>query len=224
MNTLRVVETRNTEEYLSVNDTSHPGNESASDENLVRSSIQEFCALHKEMHYLRENLVALGVPTQTLTILIEMGFHDRGKEQHQLMMSCLSEIGGGHVDETVKIKFQKQLNELTELEHDMAHARKIARESGLNLPALNSLTNMIRQNPGDGGEKMVNSFLAYAIAANIPLIGIDEILEKAKEKPKSVLPVIERTQVLDNRKQHIALVRDVVIGSVLATALLVLLT
>jgi len=224
MNALRIVQSQTVDVPTVSTNASNAIENDEREENVVRRSIQEFCALHKDMHDLRENLVAMGVPTQTLTVLIEMGFNDRFNEQEQLMLSCLSEIGGGHVDEKIKTKFQMQLQELTNLEHDMAHARKIARESGLSLPALNGLTNMIRQNPGDGGEKVVNSFLAYAIAAEIPLEGIDDILATAKERPKSVLPVIDRDVAGEARKSRITLVRDLVLGFVLASTLLLILT
>lgn len=224
MNALRVVQTQDSDEPTADVGNANPVEKSSSEENVVKNSIKEFCALHKDMHNLRENLVALGVPTQTLTVLIEMGFNDRVNEQEQLMLSCLSEIGGGYVDESVKTKFKMQLQELTDLEHDMAHARKIARESGLSLPALNSLTNMIRQNPGDGGEKVVNSFLAYAIAAEIPMHGVDEILAAAKTKPKSVLPVIDRDTEGDELRNRISLARDLLLGFSLAIILLLLLT
>jgi len=192
--------------------------------NLVRQSIREFCELHSEMHNLRENLIALGAPTQTVTVLVEMGFNDRINEQDALMMSCLKEAGGGHIEDEVLQKFKFQLHELTNLERDMAHARKIANQSGLSLPALNSLTNMIRQNPGDKGAKVVNSFLAYAMAMDIPLNQIEGILKTAGEKPKSVLPDIKVDSVDVARKARNALIRDVLLGVLLAASLLWALT
>ncbi len=223
-NALRIISSQDNHDLLESDGASESDGLNSSDENIVRSSIKEFCALHNEMHNLRENLIAMGVPTQTLTVLIEMGFNARTKEQEQLMLSCLSEIGGGYVEESVKTKFQMQLQELTNLEHDMAHARKIARELGLSLPALNALTNMIRQNPGDGGEKVVNSFLAYAIAAEIPMDQLGDILNTAQEKPESVLPVIEENTQDEGRSNRIALIRDLILGVLMAMALLWMLT
>jgi len=204
---------------------SSPVNDEAENsDNIVRRSVQEFCELHKEMHNLRENLIALGVPAQTVTVLVEMGFNGRLTEQEKLMNSCLEEACGGHVEDSILSRFKMQLQELTNLERDMAHARKIARESGLVLPALNALTQMIRQNPGDNGEKVINSFLAYAIAAGIPMTKVEDILKTATEKPKSVLPVIERDDSKDASKARLALWRDIAIGLVISFFLMWLMT
>jgi len=223
VNALRVVEAEQSQNNTQVLDNTVETKD-ASVDNVVRRCVEEFCELHKEMHNLRENLIALNVPAQTVTVLVEMGFNDRVNEQEKLMNSCLEEAGGGHIDESVLTRFKTQLHELINLERDMAHARKIARESGLSLPALNALTQMIRQNPGDGGEKVINSFLAYALAVDIPMTQIEDVLKTVSEKKTSVLPVIELDDSDDERKARVALVRDVVLGLIIAATLMLLLT
>lgn len=189
--------------------------------NHVRETVKEFCDLQREMHDLRENLVALGAPFQTVGVMVELGFNGRLDEQEKMIRSCLASFKvNGAVDAAIEARFRQQLLMLTELERDMALARKLAKQSGFVLPALNALTNMIRQNPGDRGHKVVNSFLAYAMAADIKLDRIQEILDKANETEKSVLPVIEIEQPDPVKAARIALVRDLVLGTSLAIAVM----
>ena len=83
---------------------------------------------------------------------------------------------------------------------------------------------IIRQNPGDGGEKVINTFLAYALACDIPLTQMKTIFDAANEEPKSVLPDIAREEETDiaataRRRLYI----DIAIGCALALLALSLL-
>ncbi len=171
----------------------------------------------REMHELRENLVAHGIAFQTVNVLIEMGFHDKLAEQESLIESALNgtkqAVSSGGLS---RVDLQDQLAALVSLERDIAHTRRIAREQGLNLPALNALTQMIRQNPGDKGQKVINDFLAYALACDVKLSGIDEILRSLDEEPQSVLPQIERTDAPADTGSRKTLYRDIALGLAMA--------
>ncbi len=186
----------------------------ADEENRVLKTVEEFCHLHREMHDVRENLIALGAPFQTVGVLVELGFNSRHEEQEKLIRSCLeSQMINGVVDPLTEEKFRQQLLQMTELERDMAHARKVARESGMLIPALNSLTNMIRQNPGDGGELVINTFVAYALAAGVKLEMFQEILDSSKKKKESVLPVIDMDTPDPRVASRKAMIRDLFLST-----------
>lgn len=197
-------------EVLEASDTS----ETSTDDNRVLRTVEEFIYLHREMHDVRENLIALGAPFQTVGVLVELGFNSRHDEQEKMIQSCLeSSKVNGIVESAIEDKFRQQLLQLTELERDMAHARKLARESGMMIPALNSLTNMIRQNPGDGGELVINTFVAYALASGVKLDMTQEILDSSRTKKESVLPVIELDTPDPRETARRALIRDMILSS-----------
>ncbi len=184
------------------------------EDNRILKTVEEFCHLHKEMHDVRENLVALGAPFQTVGVLVELGFNSRHEEQEKLIKSCLeANMVNGVVEAETEARFRQQLLQMTELERDMAHARKLARESGMLIPALNSLTNMIRQNPGDGGELVINTFVSYAIASGVKLDKVQEILDSSKKKKESVLPVIELNTPDPRVTARKALIRDLILST-----------
>jgi len=89
-------------------------------------------------------------------------------------------------------ELESTLDELLALEKDVAYTRKLCKQRGLDLQVINSLTQLVRQNPGDGGEKAVNTFLGYALACDMDLSGMDEIKQKYTTELASVLPDIKR--------------------------------
>ena len=81
------------------------------------------------------------------------------------------------------------------------------------------LVQLVRQNPGDGGTKALNTFLGYARACNIDLSGIDEITQKYTQEAGSVLPDIQRTKTDKSRLLRQILVRDIFIGLTLTVVM-----
>ena len=87
----------------------------ADEENRVLKTVEEFCYLHREMHDVRENLIALGAPFQTVGVLVELGFNSRHEEQEKMIKSCLeSQMINGVVDPLTEEKFRQQLLQMTQ--------------------------------------------------------------------------------------------------------------
>ena len=117
------------------------------------------------------------------------------------------------------------LIKLAELEDDLSQVRRIAKGRNLEAQSLNLLTNVIRQNPGDRGAKVLSKIFEYARACDIPvkMLASVEILEI--EEPESVLPDIKIPEPdTAGWKKYRALSIDLVIGAVMAGCALALLT
>ncbi|PIE36433.1 MAG: hypothetical protein CSA54_04385 [Gammaproteobacteria bacterium] len=184
--------------------------------NLVRRSVEEITALMARSHEPRENLIARGVPVHLLNSMITLGQQGNRSELEKMMQSALSAAentqGGGLTHE----ELESTLEMLIEAERDTNHARQVARQQGLDMPVLQNLTQLIRQNPGDGGKAAINTLVAYALAANIELDRVDEILKRFPEESESVLPQIDRSAgdtALRNRRR---LATNLIVGVILA--------
>jgi hemoglobin-like flavoprotein len=170
-----------------------------------------------ESDELREELLACGVQTQAINVLVEMGFHDRLDKDNALLKSVLTEADNSKAQETLL----DQLEQLIAVEKDIAHSRRLAKQQGIDIQAINFLARVIRQNPGDGGEKVINSVLGYAQACNVPLSGIEQIAQKHTSEPESVLPQIPFAVEDDNRRRTL-LFRDIAIGLLFSIVLMAL--
>lgn len=194
-------------------------------DNVIMSSVRELSTLQANMEDIRAELRARGIQGQTTNVMVEMAFHNRQSEMQALMETALqsSEKEYGHGAIT-RNEFQDALDNLLTLEKDVAHTRKLCKQQGLNLQVMNMLVQLVRQNPGDGGTKAINTFLGYARACNIELSGIDEVTQKYTTEPASVLPNIQRIEVDETCERRKALVRDVVLGLTLTVVMFLLVT
>jgi len=193
--------------------------------NPTKRVVDEVVALMGEVHEVREEIMARGIPFHTINVLVEMGVHDKLEEQATMCKTALETSKKQHGAAGITAEaLDGHLDTLVNLEKDLGHVRRLGRDQGLDMNSINYLTMIIRQNPGDGGEKMINTFLAYAMACEIPLHRIEEIFAEATSGPKSVLPDISRDEELDiaaaARKR---LVIDLGIGCALALLALSLL-
>lgn len=189
--------------------------------NLISKTIGELNALMDEADELREQMIAQGVQMQTINVLVEMGFHDRGDDNDTLIKSALEgaekTYGQGAISQQ---ELTDLLEQLVAIEKDIAARRRSAKQQGLDLQAINFLARIIRQNPGDGGELAINKLVAYSRACDIPLSGIDQIVQKFDAEPASVLPNIARP--VENHADLRLLWRDVSIGLFFAVVLMAL--
>jgi hypothetical protein len=112
-------------------------------------------------------------------------------------------------------ELQESLDKLLALEKDLAHCRKLCSEGGLNLQAINFLSQMIRQNPGDGGEGAINTLLGYAVACDVSLAGVEGVINKYFKKPESVLPRISRDKWEKNTFSDYSNMKNMGVGLVL---------
>ena len=190
--------------------------------NMVRTSLDEILGFSEEMSHLKEELVAFDIPMQTINVIVEHGFNGNNEQMAILLSTALSaseqSLGLGSI---VKDDLEARVAALVVLENDQAFARRVARQQGLNLQALNFLVQIVRQNPGDKGEKAVNEFIAYAMACDIPFDKVGAIVgEVGKQDTGSVLPNIPRKKKADTRSTLKDIARDAVLGIVISAFLL----
>ena len=200
--------------------------QSSNKENPVAALIKELIDINTEIFELKETIVAKGVPYNTLNSLVEMSAVGKSEELSQMKKTALqtaqSQYGLGAIEAD---EFHSSLETLVEYEEDLAHIRKVARGRDMDPQATNLLTNVVRQNPGDRGEKVLNTIVEYAVACDIPVTGVSKIVPVEDDKPKSVLPVIELPEPPKHGwKRFKHLLFDVAVGTVLACTALVLLT
>jgi|GEM_PF-734581 len=187
-----------------------------SSNNLIRRTVEEICGLMGDVHEIREELLAHGVQFHMLNALIEMGVHDKPDEQAALVTTAVEASVKAHGPQAIlREELIKFLDDIVTLEKGLRHVRHVASQQGVHMQALNHLTQLMRLNPGDGGVQAINTFVAYADAAGIPLERMDQIRAQFKDGPKSVLPDIPRDAEEDKRAILTRLGQNVALGLVL---------
>ena len=202
----------------SVDKANASGTVSELEKNAVKRVVDEVVLLMTQIHDSKQEIIARGIPFHTINVLVELGAQGKKEEQDKILKTALesSEKQYGPAAITAE-KLNSHLNTLVDLEKDLGHVRQVGRQQGLDMSSINSLTLIIRQSPGDGGEKTINTFLAYAMACDIPLHRIAEIRDEITTGPKSVLPDIARDEVLNSRSRvKKKLISDICAGCVLA--------
>jgi len=196
------------------------------EKNAVKRVVDEVVLLMTHIHDAKQEIIARGIPFHSVNVLVELGAQGKLEEQAKMRKTALesSEKQYGPAAITAE-KLDAHLKTLVGLEKDLGHARQVGRQQGLDMSSINSLTLIMRQNPGDGGEKVINTFLAYAMACDIQLHRIDEIRDEITAGPKSVLPDIPRDELPDAGKPaRKKLITDICVGCVLAVLAMTLLT
>jgi len=177
--------------------------ETESDKNTVKRVVDEVVALMASIHESKQEIIARGIPFHSVNALVELGAQGKKQEQASILKTALESSKKQYGPAAITAEqLETHLNAVIVLEKDLGHVRRIARQQGLDMSSINSLTMFIRQNPGDGGEKTINSFLAYAMACDIPLHRIDEIRETVVEGPKHVCVLAEVDRVVSPREMH----------------------
>ena len=193
--------------------------------NPVKRVVDEIVHLMGLIHEEREELLARGVPFHTVNMMVEMGTNDKLDELADTKITALAMSTKQHGTAAITSeKLDQRIDTLIALHRDMALARKVAKSQGYDLGVVNMLTMTIRQNPGDGGEKSVNTFLAYAIACDIPVTKVEQMVADVTAEPKSVLPQIELDQVDARTAAKKKLISDIAIGCALALVAMLLFT
>lgn len=182
-------------------------------DNPVKRAVEEFNGLVDEMDDLREVLRAYGVPLRTTRMIVEFGVQNKPVEQARAIDSAMEQseqaLGEGCLQRT---ELENHISTIVNLERDLIHARSVAREEGLDAQALSILTQMVQQNPGDGGKKAVNTFLGYAMAYGVRTDQLKDIVGELTQRPASVLPQIPRradVAVVVTRKK---VIQDILTG------------
>ena len=157
----------------------------------VESILTELVDLSSEMSHLKENLISKGIPFNSINALVERKNQGKPKVFDSLLDSVLSgaedELGPGAPDRQVLVQ---HIDRVVELDQDMAHIRKVARGHEMELRAVNMITQIVSTNPGDGGEKVLNSLVEYGCTLGIPVKGVKIVSSDSTPKATSVLPDI----------------------------------
>lgn len=195
------------------NDTSAEAENSPGHKNTVHQLVEEVCNLMADSHDIREDALARGVPFHTMNMLIELGVNEKPDEQAEMMKTALAASKKAHGQAAIGEKqLQDSVDALVTLQKDLGHVRRLAQLQSINMNAMNPLTLMIRQSPGDGGEKVINEFVAYALLCGIKLEKFHELTENLGSEDKSVLPDIQ----LETEDEKVAarkrLITDVLVG------------
>ena len=176
-----------------------------SQNNLIKRTVDEIYELMAEVHEIREELLAHGIHFHMLNALIEVGAQDKVEELKEMTESALEASVKAFGPQAIsQQELETHLEEIIGLEKDLRHVRHVAKQQGVHMQALNHLTQLMRLNPGDKGLQAINTFVAYADAAGVPLDRMDAIRKQFKEGPKSVLPDVPReltSDRLDSLKQ-----------------------
>ncbi len=209
----------------SANDADINAVESEGSSNPVKRTVDEIVALMALIHEEREELLARGVPFHTVNVMVEMGVNNKEDELADMKKAAIAMSTKQHGSAAIEPNvLDERVESLIALQRDMALARKVSKSQGQDLSVINMLTMTIRQNPGDGGEKSVNTFLAYAIACGIPVNKVEEFVAEATAGPKSVLPQIDLEDTTHSVADKKKLISDVLVGCLLALIAMMLFT
>lgn len=187
--------------------------QSESPNNLIKRTVDEIYDLMAEVHEIREELLAHGIHFHMLNAIIEVGVQDKQKEFRELISSALDASETAFGPQAIQQEeLENHLQEIIVLEKDLRHVRSVAKRQGVHMQALNHLTQLMRLNPGDKGVQAINTFVAYADAAGVPLDRLDDIRAQYKDGSKSVLPDISRELTDDSRDSLKQLLNNILIG------------
>lgn len=193
-------------------------------DNAVNRAVREQCEIARASDNIRANLAAVGVPRRVINVLVELGVQKQKARLNEALDSALEQSeksqGAGAIDrETLKAR----VDDLVRLEEDSNHMRQVARGQGLDPRALAILSQLVQSNPGDGGERSVNTLLAYARAAGISLEGVPTLSAELTAPPPSVMPRVARDKKTTGQHSRAAMIRDAVIGSLIGIVVIVML-
>ena len=196
----------------------------ATTENPVKRAIEDFKGIIDEMDDIRELLRAHGVPLRTTRMIVEFGIQKKPDKQADAIDSAMEQavasFGEGGLQRSV---LENHIDTIVTLEHDLIDARTLAKEEGLDAQALSILTQMVQQNPGDGGAKAVNTFLGYALAYGVNTDKLSEIAGDLVQRPTSVLPQIPRKADTASARPVRKTFQDVLVGLVIGVIVIYLL-
>ena len=190
-----------------------PAEQSTGHKNTVRQLVEEVCNLMGDTHDLREDSMAHGVQFHTLNVMVEMGLHDKPEEQAEMMKTALAASKKAHGGAAItEERLKHNVDTLVLLEKDIGHVRRLAQLQNINLQAFNFLTQIIRLNPGDGGEKTINDFVAYAALCEIKLEKFKGVAEEYGGGKNTVLPEIDCVREDEKRQALNRWLTDIIVG------------
>lgn len=194
----------------------------------VQSILNELLRLNTDMDELREQLVAKGVPYNTINAMLELAHRGSRTELKSIQESALrvaiEHLGVGAIE---RDELESRLEELIALDEDLQYVRKVARGFDLDPLATNMLTQIVRKNPGDRGQRVLELMISYARTCGIKVKGMQVVADNSgrEQKPESVLPQIEIEQsTVRSLRWYRDLAIELLLGLLLAYSAIVLLT
>jgi len=210
------IQAANSSTQSEAGNSSNSSETTASQNNLIKRTVDEIYEIMAEVHDIREELLAHGIHFHKLNAIIEIGKQDKPDELRAMTDSALeASIESFGPNAIKRDELETHLAEIIDLEKDLGHVRRVAKQQGVHMQALNHLTALMRLNPGDKGVQAINTFVAYADAAGVSLERMDAIRQQFKEGPKSVLPDVPRELATSNRDDLKHIATNVVLGCVL---------
>lgn len=189
--------------------------------NLIKRTVDEIYGLLAETHEMREELLARGIQFHMMNALIELGVQAKTEEQEKLIETALEASRKAHGSQAIdRQALERHLAEIVTLEKDLRHVRHVASQQGVHMQAVNHLTQLMRLNPGDRGVHAVNTFVAYADAAGIPLDRVEQIREQVSDGPTSVLPDIPLELEVTRKEKLVQLACNLIVGVVLTAGVM----
>lgn len=156
----------------------------------VKSILVELNVIYHQQSEIRETLDAKGVPAASVNMLASLHKSGSVKEYEELCVTAVKVATDKYGGSAVKIiELQDGILKLSELDEDAHFVRRIAKGMGFSPQAISMLTNIIRQNPGDGGTRVLTDLMGYAAEYGIKLEGV-RVVEGGTPEPSSVLPNI----------------------------------
>lgn len=161
----------------------------------VQPVLAELVDIASELSDQKEDLIAKGVPFGTVNAMVDAcKRRDNGRLnelRESALMASEQRYGVGAINEQQLDEYLERINELA---HDLMNAKKMARGLELNMPAINLLTQVIRENPADHGSRVLGDVVGYAKAYGVVLAGAEGIRTNAandgQNAKTSVLPDI----------------------------------
>jgi hypothetical protein len=161
----------------------------------IQPVLAELVDIASELADQKEDLIAKGVPFGTVNAMVDAckrRDNDRLNElRESALMASEQRYGVGAINEQQLDDYLERINELA---HDLMNAKKMARGLELNMPAINLLTQVIRENPGDHGSRVLGDVVGYAKAYGVVLTGAESVQSSAandgQNMKTSVLPDI----------------------------------
>lgn len=192
----------------------------------VESIITELIDINSEIFELKEEIVAKGIPFATVNALVDLARAENAEELENLrnnsLQAAVAQYGVGAISAEL---LDQHLQKLVELEEDLGHVRKLAKGNNLEPQAVNLLTQVIRQNPGDGGTRVVGKIIEYARACGISIANVQLVASNEPAPVVSVLPSIELpVEDAQGLRSYRKLAAEIALGLLIAVVALTLLT
>lgn len=192
----------------------------------VESILKELVELSAESSHLEEDLIARGVPFNTIKVLVEYTQQGMTEEFNALCRTTLESASNRLGQDAVTNDFLlEQLERLAVVKQDMGHLRKIARGYEMDTRAINMLAKLVSANPGDKGEHVLNCLVDYGRCLGLNIAGLRLVATNDAPESTSVLPQIDLSESNHNPWiQYGTLLIEVLLGLAVTFTAISLLT